>query len=383
MFRHRNPIKLALTAAACGFLITAPSSSQSTVGQTGFCVHADGLNLPLEKFLLIRKGNKLGALRLTQINEDRSASPQAHEWLGTVRYESYFANDGKQFIGPSIKKTSAEMRFGRMKGVGFHYSWQSGKMTAQVGPWKFVFFSQDGMFMTAYDRWHGVEHDSGLEFAPTNATGFGQINPQDPRLHWYKRNPDTDIPCPVTCPRLTHSEECSKKCLNRNNPQKCRPTAPAITPPHFAARDCHGVMSPFITGANQHTTTYSPRRSPCARNFLLEPDLFYGRVPGRRSDGFKGRLFVDDDQLAKIRPGRFVTISFIPGTYKFTANTWMASGPNGGAHLGLDLAPHHHYYVELRTRESFPVTKMFGIKRSVAKKRSAITQGISRLILQL
>ena len=30
--------------------------------------------------------------------------------------------------------------------------------------------------------------------------------------------------------------------------------------------------------------------------------------------------------------------------------------------MKLELAAHHHYYVELRSRPSFPVTKMFGIK---------------------
>ncbi len=57
-----------------------------------------------------------------------------------------------------------------------------------------------------------------------------------------------------------------------------------------------------------------------------------------------------------------MTVSFVPGTYEFTATTWMAEGPGGGGHLKLDLAAHHHYFIELRDRDSFPITKMFGIK---------------------
>jgi hypothetical protein len=64
-----------------------------------------------------------------------------------------------------------------------------------------------------------------------------------------------------------------------------------------------------------------------------------------------------------VNAGRFITVSFVPGTYEFTATTLLANGPAGGSHLKLDLAGHHHYFVELRDRESFPLTKMFGIKQ--------------------
>jgi hypothetical protein len=49
-----------------------------------------------------------------------------------------------------------------------------------------------------------------------------------------------------------------------------------------------------------------------------------------------------------------MTLSFVPGTYEFTATTWMADGPAGDGHLKLDLAAHHHYYIELRDCDSFP-----------------------------
>jgi hypothetical protein len=163
-------------------------------------VHGSGVNLPVGKFLLIRKGNEVGALRLTRISQDTKTKPRAREWLGTVAYESYFADTGNLLGNSSVVKVSDELRFGRIKGFGFHYSWQSGNMTARVGLWKFLFFDEDGMFMTTIDRWHGADYDSGLEFAPTGVTELAHINPQDPRLHWYRRDPNTDIPCPVLAP---------------------------------------------------------------------------------------------------------------------------------------------------------------------------------------
>ena len=207
MSNHSNPTKLMLMIATCALLRGMPVYSQTPIGQQGFCVHGSGMNLPVGKFLLIRKGNQVGALRLTRITTDTKTKPRVAEWLGTVAYESYFADGGRPLNDSSAIKTSDELRFGRFKGFGFHSSWQSGQMTARVGPWKFLFFNEDGMYMTTVDFWNGVNHDSGLEFAPTGATDLDSVNPQDPRLHWYRRDPNwytrdpnTDIPCPVPVP---------------------------------------------------------------------------------------------------------------------------------------------------------------------------------------
>jgi len=200
MSNQPSPIKLILAIAACNLLLAVPGYSQIPIGKQGFCVHGSGINLPVGKFLLIRKGNQVGALRLTRIIRDTQTKPRANEWLGIVAYESYFVDERRPLNDSSAIKTSDELRFRRIKGFGFHYSWQSGNMTARVGPWKFLFFDEDGMYMTTIDRWNGINHDSGIEFAPTGATELASVNPRDPRLHWYKRDPNTDIPCPVPVP---------------------------------------------------------------------------------------------------------------------------------------------------------------------------------------
>jgi hypothetical protein len=87
-----------------------------------------------------------------------------------------------------------------------------------------------------------------------------------------------------------------------------------------------------------------------------------GGLPGQKSEGFRGKLFVGDEPLAMMHGASFVTFHFDPGPIEFTAQTWMASGPLGGAHLKLNLIAGKHYFVEVRTRTSWPVTKGFGIK---------------------
>jgi hypothetical protein len=87
-----------------------------------------------------------------------------------------------------------------------------------------------------------------------------------------------------------------------------------------------------------------------------------GGLPNQKSEEFRGKLFVGDEPLAMMSGARFVTFHFDPGPIEFTAQTWMASGPLGGAHLKLNLVAGKHYFVEVRTRVSWPVTKGFGIK---------------------
>ena len=113
-----------------------------------------------------------------------------------------------------------------------------------------------------------------------------------------------------------------------------------------------------------------PAKQMALVTFFSNPVDMWGSLRGHHSESFKGKLFVGQDELANVHGGRFTTVSFVPGTYAFTATTWMADGPGGGSHLKLDLAAHHHYYIELRDRDSFPVTKMFGI-RQVACEEAA------------
>jgi hypothetical protein len=104
--------------------------------------------------------------------------------------------------------------------------------------------------------------------------------------------------------------------------------------------------------------------------FFSNPPDMLGNLSGK-SEPFNGNLFVGKEEVARMKAGRFVTIWMIPGAYEFTAATWMANGPAGGSHLKLNLVAHHHYYVELRNRMSFPFTNMFGIKEVACEEASS------------
>ncbi len=143
----------------------------------------------------MRRKNEIAALRITRITPDTQTTPRGSEWVGTIAYESYYT-DGTGTLSNSRRK-AAELQLGRYKGVGFHYSWQSGKHDAQVGPWKFAFFPPNSMHMTAVNFWNGVNHDSGIEFAATDAIDIANVNATDPRLIWFRYDNNRDIPCPT------------------------------------------------------------------------------------------------------------------------------------------------------------------------------------------
>ena len=110
----------------------------------------------------------------------------------------------------------------------------------------------------------------------------------------------------------------------------------------------------------------TPQTTPSAKDplvtFVNNGFSLTGGLPGQKSEGFRGKLFVGDEPLAMMSGAHFVTFHFDPGPIEFTAQTWMASGTLGGAHLKLNLVVGKHYFVEVRTRVSWPATKAFGIK---------------------
>src|ERR1700722_8572550 len=110
---------------------------------------------------------------------------------------------------------------------------------------------------------------------------------------------------------------------------------------------------------NKPQTPPSSAKDPLV-TFVNNSFPLSGGLPGQKSEGFRGKLFVGDEPLAMMSGAHFVTFHFDPGPIEFTAQTWMAPGALGGAHLKLNLDARKHYFVELRTRVSWPATKAFG-----------------------
>jgi hypothetical protein len=128
-----------------------------------------------------------------------------------------------------------------------------------------------------------------------------------------------------------------------------------------------GIVLAFIScsfnmRAQSGAVTISSQKQTALITFVDNKMSLLGGLPGHKSEAFRGKLFVGDELFATLTPGHFVTFSFSPTPVKLTAQTWLATGPKGGAHLELTPVAGKHYFVELSTKQEWPVTKMFGIK---------------------
>jgi hypothetical protein len=160
--------------------------------QGEFTIYTNIVALPVGYFLLVRNGDKVGAIRVTSVTQDMNTQPKVGEWIGKFTYESYY-REGKAvvFEGQSTVRRTGELEFRRMKGIGFHSSHQPGNHLSRIGPWKFLFSADQWVFMSNYNAWNGVA-DRGFEVAPTSACDVSQIDVYDSRLKWYRINPNRE-----------------------------------------------------------------------------------------------------------------------------------------------------------------------------------------------
>jgi len=126
----------------------------------------------------------------------------------------------------------------------------------------------------------------------------------------------------------------------------------------FAASAC----SVSLFGQAGNSAAPSQKAQPAFVTFVDNGISLTGGLPGQKSQSFRGKLFIENEVLAEMQPAHFITFALEPVTVEFTAQTWMATGPKGGAHITLNLVAGKHYFIELRTKNAWPVTKMFGIK---------------------
>jgi hypothetical protein len=163
------------------------SDQSGDVSVPRFSIGPRYINIPEKYFLLVRKGPNVGAIRLANVQRDSRGD-------GKANYESYFQDNGSgSFVSPNVVKRTGEIDIRPMKGA-HTFAWQPGQNKLWVGKWWFGCLSPSSMNMSS----HFSEKDDGYEFAPTNAQDLKDINAADPRLHWYRFDPDKRITVPVS-----------------------------------------------------------------------------------------------------------------------------------------------------------------------------------------
>ena len=177
---------LAIVTLLVGAILV--SGQTEKVAPDRFVVGPGEIMAPKGVFLLIRKGNEVGAVRFTSIE------PGSEVGTGTASYESYFKGDGSgSFRGTNVQKQTGVVDLKPLKGIG-RASFQFGKDKIQVGDWAFGSGQPGTIEMWPY---RGSEKDYGYEFAPTSASDVGEIDAFDKGLHWYRYDNNSRVEVPV------------------------------------------------------------------------------------------------------------------------------------------------------------------------------------------
>jgi hypothetical protein len=146
------------------------------------------VHMPEKFFLLIRKGNLVGAVRLTQIKQDNDGEGQS-------TYESYFQGDGSgSFTGANVLKHSGVITSKPVRSITHTLSWKPGQHKLWVGNWWFGCMTPTLIPMAS----HYSNKDEGFEFAPTSASEISEVDAADKRLRWFRYESDNRVKVPVS-----------------------------------------------------------------------------------------------------------------------------------------------------------------------------------------
>jgi hypothetical protein len=138
---------------------------------------------PLERILLIRRGEDLCAVRFTEFHQgefyprrwyrmDGHSLHAEYDWFVPAPGTGQFSDDKEQTGHAKVE------RYPRT-GLGA-YAWVPGDWRVECGP-----FELSWTYPTGVEVYEERKRSSGLEFGPTAWRSPSEINLQHPRLKWY------------------------------------------------------------------------------------------------------------------------------------------------------------------------------------------------------
>ena len=175
---------LSLAVVVAMFSAFAAQGQADSSSKDEFVVGPGQVLVPKGVFLLVRKGNKVGAIRFISIEQGKEIG------TGRATYESYFKGDGStSFRSQSVHKQTGSIDLKPLKGIG-RAAFQFGKDKVRVGDWAFRSDSPGSIDMWPY---RGAQKDYGYEFAPTSARDVTEIDLSDKRLRWFRFEKDSRV----------------------------------------------------------------------------------------------------------------------------------------------------------------------------------------------
>jgi hypothetical protein len=147
------------------------------------------VSAPIGRFILIRKGTAVCAVRFTSFRRDYDQKPAGVFSSGDehkyAEYDWYFQGDGSgDFTVPNVTSGHGSLRDAPSFGLG-HYSVKlSATLYVTCGPLKVSWGYPNALVFSTYQP--GLRTDYDLELAPTKAADVREIDLKNPGLTWYR-----------------------------------------------------------------------------------------------------------------------------------------------------------------------------------------------------
>jgi hypothetical protein len=143
-------------------------------------VGPNAVRIPLGNVLLVRDGEKCGAVILTH------GKPGASENEEVAGYKCFYQGDGSSdFSKPNVEITEGKLSQSRLFGIG-RFSFDLGNKDIRCGPLMLAWSGKGWVYFYSTKQKAG---DYGIQLAPTGWKDIAQVNVLDQRVTWYKYDP--------------------------------------------------------------------------------------------------------------------------------------------------------------------------------------------------
>ena len=134
---------------------------------TDYEIFQTGMRVPLNRVVLIRKGQEIGAFKLTYCEEKRAQ----YEWYYPLQHGLDKVNNGKGALRNRFVSFIGRLAF------------QLGNTQIKCGPLK---IDWNGYNVVSFFGTEEERQNCSVELAPTNKEKIEEINLSDPNLKWYR-----------------------------------------------------------------------------------------------------------------------------------------------------------------------------------------------------
>lgn len=146
----------------------------------------DHVAAPMGRFVLIRKGKDVCAVRFTAFHRGHDEKPSTMVNTGEetlyAEYDWYWQKDGTgEFIKLNVKSGHNRLRSGPLRGFG-SFAFQTGDIRIRCGPFRLFWNPPASVAFFGVPK----QGDYGVELSPTPWDDMKEVNVHEPSLKWYR-----------------------------------------------------------------------------------------------------------------------------------------------------------------------------------------------------